>query len=380
MYVALFVVSLIVVIMFHEFGHYITAKAFGMKVEKFFLGFGPTLWSFRKGETEYGVKGIPAGGFVKISGMSEHEEVPPEDRSRAFYTQPAWQRFIVLVSGSVTHFILAFALMFAALAFVGLPTGTSQVSQVVDDSPAAAAGLQPDDEILSIAGVPTEDFDAVSAAVNDRPGETVQVEVLRDGRRLTLTSTIADTKPTGEPGGFLGVGPVVSDVPMSVGAAARGVFVGDYSVPRLTQLTMGGVVQALSPTGLGQWLGQLEEDAPRDPEAGGVISLVGAGQIFSAFGASGDLFALLVLLVALNIIFGVLNMAPLPPLDGGHVAVLLIEQGVNGVRRVRGRPATWRLDPAVITPIAIAVVLFFVILNVIALYLDITKPLGDLLQ
>src|SRR3712207_6579964 len=138
MYVTIFIVTIVLVIMFHEFGHFATAKLFGMKCEKFFLGFGPTLWSVRKGETEYGVKAIPAGGFVKIIGMSAYEEVDPADADRTFYSKPAWQRAIVLAAGSATHFIVAVALLFAALAFIGLPTDevTSVIDRIVPNSPA----------------------------------------------------------------------------------------------------------------------------------------------------------------------------------------------------------------------------------------------------
>src|SRR3712207_9567628 len=104
MYVTIFIVTIVLVIMFHEFGHFATAKLFGMKAEKFFLGFGPTLWSVRRGETEYGVKAIPAGGFVKIAGMTRFEDADPADKGRLFYEQAAWKRILVLVAGSATHF------------------------------------------------------------------------------------------------------------------------------------------------------------------------------------------------------------------------------------------------------------------------------------
>src|SRR3712207_1986431 len=116
MFVALFVILLVFAIMLHEFGHFATAKLFGMKVDKFFLGFGPTLWSFQRGETEYGVKALPAGGFVRIVGMNAAEEIDPADAGRTFHEQSAWKRAIVLVAGSFTHFVLAAVLVFSALA------------------------------------------------------------------------------------------------------------------------------------------------------------------------------------------------------------------------------------------------------------------------
>jgi RIP metalloprotease RseP len=165
MFVAIFAISLVFAIMFHEFGHYATAKAFGMKVEKFFLGFGPTLWSFRRGETEYGVKAIPAGGFVKIIGMSPVEDIDPADQGRTFYEQSAWKRVIVLSAGSFTHFVLAAALIFAGLAFIGLPNpdvpAKTDLDVVLADSPAGAAGVEPGDRIVAIDEQPMADFDEI---------------------------------------------------------------------------------------------------------------------------------------------------------------------------------------------------------------------------
>ncbi|MGH3665779.1 MAG: M50 family metallopeptidase, partial [Egibacteraceae bacterium] len=382
MYITIFVLALIFVIMFHEFGHYATAKLFGMKVERFFLGFGPSLWSFRRGETTYGVKAIPAGGFVKIVGMNEFEEVAEADQPRAFYRQAAWKRAIVLIAGSFTHFVVALVLIFVALAFIGLPTAevppTNEIAVVVDGSPAAAAGLQGGDVVVDVDGVPTTDFDAIRGALEDRAGETIAVTVRRDGATLQLQPTLATQDTEGNPGAFLGVGPrpVVRRLP--VGAALAGTVSGDFSVLRLTELTMSGLAQLFTPDALAEWFRSVNDPGPRD--LNGPISLVGVGQAVNAFGVGGDLFAVIVILAQLNIVLGIMNLLPLPPLDGGHLAVLAIEESVNGVRRLRGRSATWRLDPSVITPIALVVILFFVVLSVTALYVDIVKPASELLE
>ena len=382
MFVTIFVISLIFAIMFHEFGHFATAKAFGMKCEKFFLGFGPTLWSFKRGETEYGVKAIPAGGFVKIIGMSSSEEIAPEDQGRTFYEQAAWKRFIVLVSGSVTHFILAALLIMAALAFIGLPDvdapPTTTLDVVVADSPAGAAGIEPGDRITAIDGRPMADFTDIRTYLEGKAGDEVVVTLARDGATREVPVTLATELPDGTEGAFLGVGPrpVIATVPL--GEAARRTFTGDFSVFAIAGQNLEGLGQALSPSALARWFGDVDSDAPRSAE--GPVSLVGVGQTVNALGQSGDIFNVLFLLALLNITLGTLNMLPLPPLDGGHVAVLLIEQGVNGVRRVRGRSANWHLDPSVITPVALAVILFFVVLSVTALYVDIVKPASDLLQ
>lgn len=378
MYVTIFIVSLIVVIMIHEFGHFITAKAFGMRAEKFFLGFGPTLWSVQKGETEYGVKLIPAGGFVKISGMSSYEETEPGAEGRRFFEKPAWQRLIVLVAGSVTHFIVAVVLLFAALVFVGLTVGSNEVAAVSEDSPAAAGGLEEGDVIVAVDGAATPDFDAVREAVQARGGQTVPIVVERGSATEELEVTIAERTVEGETQGFLGVGPEGVTRRLGVGEALKATVVGDFSVVQLTSLTVQGLAQAFSPEGIAGWIGALDADEPRTAE--GPMSVVGVGQAISAFGASGDFFAVIIILAQLNIVLGLLNMLPLPPLDGGHVALLAVEEGVNGARRLRGKAPTWRIDPAVVTPIALAVILLFTALTVTVVYMDIVNPATDLLQ
>ncbi len=382
MFVTLFVISIVVAIMFHEFGHYATAKLFGMKVEKFFLGFGPTLWSIRRGETEYGVKAIPAGGFVKIAGMSEVEDIDPADAGRAFMAQSAWKRAIVLSAGSATHFVLAAGLIFVALTAVGRPLydapPTTTLKEVVEGSPADEAGLAPGDVIVAIDGKPTRTFDEVRALIEDRPGQTVTVTAERDGRRRDVTATLASRRPDGEEGAFLGVGPRFAVEKLPAGEALRRTTVGDLSVFSIAAQNVRGLGEALNPSALARWFNQVDDPGPRS--ADGPVSFVGVGQTVNALGVAGDVFNVLFLLALLNITLGTLNMLPLPPLDGGHLAVLVVEQGVNGVRRLRGRSATWRLDPSVIIPVAVAVIVFFVVLSITAIYVDIVKPASQLLE
>ena len=382
MFVAIFAISLAFAIMFHEFGHYATAKLFGMKVEKFFLGFGPTLWSFRRGETEYGVKAIPAGGFVKIIGMSPAEDIGPADRGRTFYEQSAWKRIIVLSAGSATHFVLAAALIFSALAFIGLPDpdtpAETTLEVVLADSPAGDAGVKPGDRIVAIDGRPMSDFEQVRSYVKPRGGEEVVLTLARAGAERDLTVTLGKQSPDGEPGGFLGVGPTPIIVPVPPGEALARTVTGDFSIFAIAQQNLAGLGSALSPSSLAEWFGEVDEPGPRS--ADGPVSLVGVGQTVNALGAAGDIFNVLFLLALLNITLGTLNMLPLPPLDGGHLAVLIIEESVDKVRRLRGKPGGWRLDPSVITPVALAVILFFVVLSVTALYVDIVKPASTLLE
>lgn len=389
MYVTIFVVALVAAIMFHEFGHFASAKAFGMKVERFFLGFGPTLWSFQRGETEYGVKLVPAGGFVKIVGMTPFEEADPADRGRLFYEQPAWQRAIVLAMGSATHFLVAAGLVFVVLSFFDMPWRPNTVADVVDGAPADEAGLRPGDAIVAVDGRTTDSFPEVVEALIDRGGETVPLTVERADERIDVTVELAATDPEGVERGFLGVeAPPVEMRSMSAGEALVGVFSGDMSVPELTRLNLEGLAQAFSPSGISAWLGQLDDEGPRSPE--GPMSLVGAGQIVNTLGDQGNVAAILVALASLNIVIGTLNMFPLPPLDGGHLAVLGVEEAVNRLRGLfrRGdtavgtvaRQDAWRIDPSVLTPVALGVILLMVTVFVTALYIDIVRPASELLQ
>jgi membrane-associated protease RseP (regulator of RpoE activity) len=383
MYVTLFVLSVIFVIMFHEFGHFATAKAFGMKCEKFFLGFGPTLWSIRRGETEYGVKAIPAGGFVKITGMSKYEEIDPADVGRTFHEKPAWQRTIVLSAGSATHILVAFVLLVGALGFIGLPEmrATNVVATVGEGTPAEEAGLAEGDRIVAVDGRATTDFETVRELVAARGGETVGITVERAGAEEELSVTLTSRVVEGETVGFLGVGPEGEQIPaqpMGLGPALSEALTGELSLWNLTRETVVGLLQALSPAGLADWLSTVPGDQPRSAE--GPISLVGVGQAVGALGETGNIAVILLLLASLNLVLGIMNMLPLPPLDGGHLAVLLVEEGVNKVRAVRGRSTDWQMDPAKLTPIALAVIMFFVVISLTALYVDIVKPAGDLFR
>lgn len=386
-YILLFVAVLVGAIILHELGHFATAKWFGMKAERFFVGFGPTLWSTRKGETEVGLKAIPAGGFVKIAGMNRHEHVDAADEPRAFYNQPAWQRAIVLVAGSFTHFVIAAALLFIATAFFavpalsgGEPVGTTAVGMVQEGTPADEAGLEVGDRVLAIDGEDATDPNRAIALIEERPGETFAVTVERDRAEREFQVTLPPTNPDGEEQGFLGIG--VAQAPVyeerTVGEALAGTFSGEYSLWSQTSLTVSGLAQAFSPASLGSWLQQADDDAARTAE--GPISLVGAGQAVGALGNLGEVGAVVLLMAQINIVIGVINMLPLPPLDGGHLAQLLIERGVNGVRAARGKPADWELSPSVVTPVALAVLVLLIGFAATAFYIDIVNPVSSLFE
>ncbi len=206
----LFAVALGLSVAIHEFGHLLTAKGFGMMARRYFIGFGPKIWSFRFGETEYGLKAIPAGGFVDIAGFTHLEEIEPTDEPRAFYNFATWKRFVVLVAGSFTHFVIAFIVLFICAVAVGLPTDRPVVADVTScilksdvtnaatadcakDAgkvlPGAAkqAGLRDGDRILTADGADVADPDDLITVIRANPGKALTLGYVRDGKRMTAT-------------------------------------------------------------------------------------------------------------------------------------------------------------------------------------------------
>lgn len=382
----LFLVVIVGSIMIHEAGHFFTARWFGMRAERFFFGFGPTLWSTRRGETEYGIKAIPAGGFVKISGMNRYEEVPEGTEDRAFYAKPAWQRAIVLVAGCFTHFVLAAVLLFCVQAFFelprtrdGQPLSSTQIGEVVPDSPAAEAGLRAGDRVVAIAGTRVSTFEDFRDLVAARPNETVDVTVARDSQRRTVRVTLDESTVDGQTVGFIGIAPRAYLMERrSVGEAFAGVWVGEYSLPTQTAAALGGFGQVFTPDNIALWLQQADGETPRTANA--PISLIGAGQVATELGRVGAFSTVLLLLATLQIIFGALNLLPLPPFDGGHLAVLAVESAVNAVRRARGKVADWQVDPQTLMPLTLAVLLVLGLFALTAFYVDIVNPASSIIQ
>jgi membrane-associated protease RseP (regulator of RpoE activity) len=344
------------------------------------------LWSVQRGETEYGVKLLPLGGFVKIAGMNRYEEMPEDAQHRAFYAKPAWQRAIVLVAGVFTHFVLAAVLLFSVQAFFELPrvengerVTSTEISEVVPDSPAAAAGLRPGDRVLSVAGTEVSSFDEVRDIVAARPNEQVELTFARGSQQRSVRVTLGENTVEGEQVGFIGVaaGNLVLEQ-RSLGEAFAGVWVGEYSLPRQTAMTLSGIAQVFTPDSISAWLQQTDGDTPRTTD--GPISLIGAGQVAAAMGRMGAFSSLLLMLASLQIVIGTLNLLPLPPFDGGHLAVVVIESVVNAVRRALGKTGDWQVDPAALMPLALAVLLIMGLFALTAFYVDIVNPASNLIQ
>ena len=383
--VAIFVVALLVSIMLHEAGHFATAKMFGMKATQFFVGFGRTVWSRQRGETEYGVKAIPAGGFVKIVGMTDLEDVDPADEPRSFRKQPGWQRIIVLAAGSFMHFVLAFVLLVVVASGVGLAAaGTGTAVGAVEScvpanmnvgctardpaSPAKKAGIRPGDKIVSIAGTPVRNWSQMGKVIRaQHPGVAVPVVVERHGRLVTLQ--VAPASLTGH-GSYLGVSPPV------VFQRAGPVSAVSYAGHEFWQMLSGSAsVVASLPKALPDLFAKNRANTP----GGQVTSVVGAGdatgQVLAArIGWQPKVDLVLLIIASLNIFVGAFNLLPLLPLDGGHLAVVIYERVRAWLARLRGRPDPGPVDFRRLVPVSVGVFALLVGVGLLLIMADLVNP------
>jgi membrane-associated protease RseP (regulator of RpoE activity) len=397
--------AIVVMIFLHELGHYLTAKWAGMKVTEFFIGFGPRIWSFRRGETEYGVKAIPAGAYVKIIGMHNLDEYDPADADRTYMSKPYWRRLSVAVAGSTMHFVLALVSLFTLFAVVGVPggrlptneaeaeaieeTAAWEVLEVTEDSAAEAAGIEPGDTIVAVDGRAIEGFPAFTRYVADRPGEDVELTVRRGADEFTVDATLGDEHPTtGENVGFFGVARryIIPDETLGLVDSVGETFSAFGST---VSGTFEGLGRILSPSGLfdlGDRVVSGDEDAGPtvggsgdDRDGGGSrtssdrpVSIVGVTRIGPDLLSSDGLYGFLSLFVLLNVFIGIFNLVPLLPLDGGHVAIATYEKIRSMLRR--GEP--YHVDVAKLLPITYAVVLVLVFIGISTIWLDISDPIG----
>lgn len=417
-------IGIIVAIALHELGHLIPAKLFGVKVPKYFIGFGPTLFSKTIRGTEYGVKAIPLGGFVTLSGMYapgregrkiynrkgqltlaeearqvSAEQIEPGEEEHAFYRLSAPKKLIVMFGGPFVNLIIALVLATVLLVGIGAPTMLAQVGTVAEcvsstectdedlAGPAYSAGLQPGDSIISWGGVETEDWNDVQQTIAGGQASPTEVVIERDGQTQTVTVTpVMQERPMVDENGnaVLENGePVMHTVPFvgispSIGLERQPIAEVPGYIGNMLWQTAGIIVR------LPQQLWNLTSDfvTGQERDQTGIVGIIGvaqvAGQItgadidgYSGLEKSADL---LNLLVALNISLFAFNMLPLLPLDGGHIAGAIYE----GVRRqwakLRGKPDPGPADTARLMPLSYGVALAFVVMTVILVIVDIANP------
>lgn len=361
--------GIILMIMLHEAGHCVVAKRAGMKVTEFFLGFGPRLWSFRRGETEYGVKALPLGGYVRIVGMSSLEEVDPADEPRTYRQGRYRDRTKVVLAGVAVNLVLALVLFFVVIVGRGLPDGPSTtVSAVVTGSAAHEAGLREGDRILAIDGQPVPGWEALKDAIERHGGTPIVLTVERNGREVDLGAT-----PGRRDGrGFLGISPTTAFRPVGPVRAVPEAF---ELMGRLTAGTGEAIGRLFSPAGLSEYGRNFTSEAPQRGSRAdlerprSIVGIVDTGSDI----VGDDLWTLLLLLGNISLILAIFNLLPIPPiLDGGHAAIVGYEWAASRLTRRRVE-----VDYRKVLPVGVT---FFAVLMTIALsamFLDVRQAIGQ---
>lgn len=350
-------IAILLFVTAHEAGHFVAAKATGMKATEFFFGFGPKVWSTKRGETEYGFKALPLGGYVRIIGMNPLEEVAPEDMGRTYREKKFWEKSVVVLAGVGTNFLIAFIMFWVLFMANGSNEPIPVVNTVADDSPAAAAGLMEGDEIVAVGETPVATWeDATLALAELGPGPTT-ITVERDGSMLVLEADLLESESV--PGaGYLGVTAQVKNVPVGlvegIGRAGQAVWGG-------IEDTFRSLYQMFRPSSLAAYFGVLggDTDVPVEIRPVSPIGIVSIGaQADNAAGFFG-------ILAYINVILATINLLPLFPLDGGHFAVAVYE-------KITGRQANIRK----LMPVAAAVIGTLFFLGFVAIILDIANPIS----
>lgn len=419
-----FIFAILFSIAWHELGHLIPAKKFGVKVTQYMIGFGPTAWSKKKGETEYGLKWVPLGGYIRMIGMfppgpdgkvkssstgrltamiedarsqAREEVITPEDEERSFYRLTVPKKLVVMLGGPVMNLILAFILFSIVLVGFGTPAASLTVSQVsactpsvgapqtptgcapgVPPSPAASAGLQAGDVVTSYNGTTMESWQQFSTAIRQSPVGPVTIGVIRNGTPITLTTdmqlverpVVVDGQPTKElaPQGFLGMSPKIELEPQPISAVPGQMW--DLSIRTAQAL----IAIPTKLVGVGQAAFGGEE---RDPN--GPIGVVGVTRISGEVAGSElpsdfKIVQFLSMVASLNLFLFLFNLIPLLPLDGGHVAGALWEGLRRQIARVRHRPDPGPVDVAKALPVAYAVAFILIGMSALLLYADVVNP------
>jgi membrane-associated protease RseP (regulator of RpoE activity) len=427
--VVLLVVGVAVSIGLHELGHLVPAKKFGVKVTQYFIGFGNTIWSRRRGETEYGVKSVPLGGYVKLVGMlppgkgedegrirksntglftqiisdaraAEYEMVEEGDQDRLFYKLPWWKKVIVMSGGPVVNLVIAFGLFAGVFMLYGVPVATTTIDEVSDcviavtednlgepvrectaadpEAPASKAGIEPGDEIVSFNGTAVTSWDQFSRLIRANRAGAATIVVERDGERLTLeTSTTVAARPALDEGateevvevGFLGV------VPEQVLVEQGPVFV----VEQMGSYTW-ETVKALGSLPVKLWHVARAAVGLEERSADSPMSVVGASRVAGEVASTHeaplvDRFVTLVMLLGgINLFVGMFNFVPLLPLDGGHIAGALYEALRRGLAKLFRRPDPGHFDVAKLLPVAYVMAGVILVMSVVLIYADIVAP------
>lgn len=371
-----FIFALLFSVMVHEFGHYLTARKFGMRVSEFFLGFGTRIWSRQRGETEFGIKAIPAGGYCRIEGMTPDDEMPDGEEGRAFYRASSGKKLIVLGAGSFLHFALGYLLLFLLLAGVGVNQVLPVVDKVSPNTAAAAAGFQKGDEIIAINGDRDTNWQGQLTKIRNSKGRELTFTIKRGGSEMEITAAPRMTNiDDGTSRYVLGIinqfGTKRINPVTAVSSSAQLTW-------NLTTTSAKSLVQI--PTKIPALWGQTFGGEKRDEN--GLVGVVGVARVSGQAASSGALtpserLGTFILIVAsLNIFVGLFNLLPILPLDGGHMAVAIADEIRALFARLRGKARPAAIDVKVLTPITAVVFVVLAALTVLLLIADIFNPIS----
>ena len=368
-----FVVALLLSVMVHEFGHFITARRYGMWVSEFFVGFGKRIWSVQRGETEFGVKAIPAGGYCRIEGMSPNDAMPEGEEDRAFYKASSGKKLIVLGAGSFLHFVLGYLLLFVLFAGVGTNQVLPIIGEVVSNSAAQSAGIQVGDEVISINGVEVTTWYKDVEVIRNSQGKELTLGLLRDGQNITITATPRLTDIDGTERYVLGIVNIT-------GLKRSGVIESASNSFKVTKSFLSESVKSLAklPEKIPALWGATVRGEERD--ANGLVGVVGVARVSGEAVGSDKLTPMerlatfLLIVASLNIFVGIFNLLPILPLDGGHMAVAIADEIRAFLARLRGRPRPAPIDVTVLTPITMVVFVVLACLTLLLLVADVINP------
>ncbi|MDK8240897.1 M50 family metallopeptidase [Corynebacterium coyleae] len=394
--IVLFALAITASIALHEAGHMFTARAFGMRVRRFFVGFGPTLWSVKRGGTEYGIAALPFGGFCDIAGMTAMDPVTEEEAPHAMVKKPAWQRIAVLSGGIVMNILIGVVIIFGVAVSSGIRNPyadfTPKVGQVVcvadqvdektlaecsGPGPAGQAGVQVGDTLVAVDDEPIETFADLRTYVAQRPGETVALEVERGGSSQSIDVPVARVEridpSTGE---RIDVGAVgIAAAPVKDAVKQFGPV---EAVPATAKFT--GQMLRASVDGLMAFPGKIPGvvasifGGERDIE--GPISVIGASRTGGELVERDQWPAFWMMLASLNFFLALFNLVPLPPLDGGHIAVVIYEKIRNALRRLRGLPPAGPANYEKLMPLTYFMAALLLVVGVLVMAADVVNPVN----
>ena len=351
-------------VVLHEYGHYISARRSKIAVSEFFVGFGPKIFSFKRGNTEYGLKAIPLGGYVKIPGMDESEDTTGYEPTEVFHNAKWTTKFYIAISGILVNFLTAWLILFAILSTNGVNVPTLEISNTGTSiegnitAPSVSAGLLPGDKIVSFSEIPVASWDELVTIIEENPGKEVTITFLRSGNLLDSKTVLESRTLNNQKVGYLGVTPTIENEKIGLISAFKSTTILEA---QMTIAAVDGIITLFSPenikTLLGTYTGQEVPDEVRP------LSPIGLARAGSQI-AEESYINLFSLLAFVNIFLAVFNALPFIPLDGGRVVLALIE-GVTGKK----------VSDKKLYPIAALVVGIFIFLGITAFYLDITQPI-----